>query len=115
MTDSTSDRGRFGWHLYALSFAALFLELMLIRWVPAVVRLVAYYANLMLISSFLGLGIGAMLARWRFKRFNLLPAFVVLPMGLWLGCECASLVPPVDPREARFEYVPTTPTQNYTI
>ena len=43
--------------LFALSFTSLFLELMLIRWVPAVVRLVAYYANLMLISSFLGLGL----------------------------------------------------------
>ena len=30
-----------GWKLFALSFAALFLELMLIRWVPSVVRLVA--------------------------------------------------------------------------
>ncbi len=34
--------------------------MMLIRWVPSVCRLVAYYANLMLISSFLGLGIGAL-------------------------------------------------------
>jgi hypothetical protein len=50
------------WRLFALSFLALFLELMFIRWVPASVRLVAYYANLMLISSFLGLGVGAMLA-----------------------------------------------------
>jgi hypothetical protein len=48
--------------LFALSFLSLFLELMFIRWVPASVLLVAYYANLMLISSFLGLGVGAMLA-----------------------------------------------------
>ena len=40
-----------------MAFAALFLELMLIRWAPAAIRLVAYYANLMLISSFLGLGL----------------------------------------------------------
>ena len=43
--------------MFALSFTALFLELMVIRWVPSVVRLVAYYANLMLLSSFLGLGV----------------------------------------------------------
>ena len=49
-------------HLLALSFAAFFLELMVIRWVPCVIRLVAYYANLLLISSFLGLGIGAMVS-----------------------------------------------------
>ena len=45
------------WQMFILSFTALFLELMVIRWVPSVVRLVAYYANLMLLSSFLGLGI----------------------------------------------------------
>jgi hypothetical protein len=48
--------------LFALSFLSLFLELTIIRWVPGSVRLVAYYANLMLISSFLGIGLGAMLA-----------------------------------------------------
>ena len=45
--------------MFALSFTALFLEMMVIRWVPSVVHLVAYYANLMLLSSFLGLGAGA--------------------------------------------------------
>ena len=44
--------------LFAMSFIALFLELLLIRWAPSVVRLVAYYANLLLVSSFLGLGLG---------------------------------------------------------
>lgn len=44
--------------LVALSFLSLFLELTIIRWVPGSVRLVAYYANLMLISSFLGIGLG---------------------------------------------------------
>jgi hypothetical protein len=48
--------------MFALSFTALFLEMMVIRWVPSVVHLVAYYANLMLLSSFLGLGAGAMAA-----------------------------------------------------
>ncbi|HEY9507438.1 MAG TPA: hypothetical protein VIQ27_15820 [Gemmatimonadales bacterium] len=51
--------------LFALSFLALFLELTIIRWVPGSIRLVAYYANLMLISSFLGLGLGSMLAERR--------------------------------------------------
>ena len=39
-------RRRRGLELFCLSFLALFLELMLIRWAPAVVRLIAYYANL---------------------------------------------------------------------
>ncbi len=53
-TDSHVAQRR-GLELFCLSFLALFLELMVIRWAPAVVRLIAYYANLILISSFLGL------------------------------------------------------------
>jgi len=34
---------------------SLFLELMVIRWVPSVMKMVAYYAKFMLISSFLEL------------------------------------------------------------
>src|SRR2546423_218014 len=66
---------RSGWQLFMLSFAALFLELMVIRWVPSTMRFVAYYANLMLISSFLGLGIGAMLAG---RKWNLFAWFAPL-------------------------------------
>jgi len=61
------------WHparLFLASFLALFLELLLIRWVPSVVRVVAYYSNLMLLSSFLGLGCGSLIAArgWRVYR-----------------------------------------------
>ena len=68
--------------LIALSFTALFLELMVIRWVPSAVRLVAYYANLMLISSFLGLGIGALVARHRRSLFGWLPLLLLLLAAL---------------------------------
>src|SRR5262245_2719957 len=85
--------------LFALSFAALFLELMLIRWVPAVVRLVAYYANLMLISSFLGLGLGALMARRR-DMFRWFPALLVIDVGALLICQHTVL--PVSTSEARF-------------
>ena len=83
-----------GLRLFGLSFTALFLELMVIRWVPSEVRLVAYYANLMLVSSFLGLGLGAMvtsrgwaLFRWfapllaGYVLFLLFPSIVEL-LGL---------------------------------
>jgi predicted membrane-bound spermidine synthase len=62
--------------LFALSFLSLFLELMMIRWVPGAIRLVAYYANLMLISSFLGLGLGAMLAKRRANLVRWFPALL---------------------------------------
>jgi predicted membrane-bound spermidine synthase len=62
--------------LFALSFLSLFLELTIIRWVPGSVRLVAYYANLMLISSFLGIGLGAMLAERGRRLVRWFPALL---------------------------------------
>lgn len=54
--------------LFVASFLALFIELMLIRWVPAYERVLAYFTNFVLIATFLGLGLGVMLAgrgrRW---------------------------------------------------
>lgn len=64
--------------LFALSCLALFLELTVIRWVPGSVRLVAYYANLMLISSFLGIGLGAMLAERDGKFVRWFPALLAI-------------------------------------
>jgi SAM-dependent methyltransferase len=61
---ATSDR-RLTIELTAASFVVLMLELTLIRWIPTQVRVVAYYPNLVLISAFLGLGIGCLLTRQR--------------------------------------------------
>jgi spermidine synthase len=47
------------------SFVVLFLELALIRWLPCQVRVLAYFPNLILISAFLGLGIGCLRAQKR--------------------------------------------------
>jgi len=44
------------------SFIVLFQELALIRWLSAEVRVLAYFPNVVLISAFLGLGIGTMRA-----------------------------------------------------
>jgi hypothetical protein len=73
--------------MFALSFTALFLEMMVIRWVPSVVHLIAFYANLMLLSSFLGLGVGAMVARKeKWPLFGFFPAFLALEIGTLLLC-----------------------------
>jgi hypothetical protein len=90
-----------GLRLFALSFAALFLELMVIRWVPAVVRFVAYYSNLMLISSFLGLGLGAMMARRKWNLFGWFPTLLLLNIGSLLLCRHIVHMPTGD-AEARF-------------
>ncbi|MCK9555113.1 hypothetical protein M0R36_04785 [bacterium] len=46
--------------LAAVSFIVLFQELALIRWVAGQVRVIAYFPNLILLSAFLGLGLGCL-------------------------------------------------------
>src|SRR5437899_1669426 len=65
-------RSRVAGRLFLASFLSLFVELSLIRWIPGTVHVVGFFTNLVLIASFLGLGVG--LARpalvsdsvWRF-------------------------------------------------
>lgn len=45
--------------LFLASFAALFMELALIRWIPGLVHVVGFFANLVLIACFMGMGLGA--------------------------------------------------------
>jgi SAM-dependent methyltransferase len=56
------------------SFLVLFLEVALIRWMPAYIRLLAYFSNFILLASFLGIGIGCLLASRRSRLFALFPA-----------------------------------------
>ncbi len=74
------------WGLFLASFIALFLKLLLIRWVPSIVRVVGYYGNLMLLSSFLGLGCGVLLSHRRLELQKwfapLLFLFVLCLLGL---------------------------------
>ena len=51
-------RSAAGRNLFLASFLSLFLELALIRWIPGTIHAVAFFNNLVLISCFLGLGIG---------------------------------------------------------
>ena len=58
----SSDHGsilKCGLELGTASLLVLFLELVLIRWLPTQVQVVSYFPNLVLIAAFLGLGIGA--------------------------------------------------------
>lgn len=90
-----------GLRLFGLSFTALFLELMMIRWTPAVVHFLAYYGNLMLISSFLGLGLGAMLAGRKVRIIGFFPAVLLLYLE-GLALSQAFLAAPRVAAEARF-------------
>jgi spermidine synthase len=46
------------WPLFLVSFATLYVEVMLIRWLGTEVRVFAYFQNLILIACFLGFGLG---------------------------------------------------------
>lgn len=55
--------------LLTASFIVLFQELTLIRWMAGQVRVLAYFPNLILLSSFLGLGLGCLRAGRRPLRW----------------------------------------------
>jgi spermidine synthase len=76
-----SDKRGAAWPLFLISFLVLFLEVALIRWMPAYIRLLAYFSNFILLASFLGIGIGCLLAPLRtnlLRWFPLLQAVLVI-------------------------------------
>ena len=58
---------------FLASFLVLFLEVALIRWMPAYIRLLSYFSNFILLASFLGIGLGCLLAPARFRLFKWFP------------------------------------------
>ena len=71
--------------LFLTSATLLFVELLLIRWIPANVRYVGFFSNFLLMASFLGIGVGILLGRkgWRlpFSPFTWL-LFIVVALVL---------------------------------
>jgi hypothetical protein len=65
--------------LAAVTFAILVLELAMIRWLTTQIRVAAYFANLVMLAAFLGMGLGVGLARHaaRLARWSL-PALAVV-------------------------------------
>jgi tRNA1(Val) A37 N6-methylase TrmN6 len=71
--------------LFQASFSILFLELVLIRWVPSYMRLFGYFTNFVLLGSLLGAGIGILThrgARLRLPSFPIL-LLVLVAIVLW--------------------------------
>ena len=58
--------------LLLTSATLLFVELLLIRWVPANVKYIGFFSNFLLMASFLGIGIGILLGRTE-RRLPLSP------------------------------------------
>jgi spermidine synthase len=75
--------------LFLASVAALYAEIMLIRWISTEVRIFAYFQNLALITCFLGFGLGCYLSSYRKNTiFSLmamaaLVVFVKAPLENW--------------------------------
>src|SRR5438309_2423598 len=63
------------WQLAMWSLLAIFLELLMIRWISSEIRVFAYFKNFVLIACFLGFGLGCYLCR---RRVNLL--LIVVPL-----------------------------------
>jgi len=66
--------------LFLVSFLILFLELTLIRWIPAYAKLVSYFTNFILIACFLGMGLGCLAASWRISFLGATPGLVAAVM-----------------------------------
>ncbi|MBI2985242.1 MAG: hypothetical protein HYY45_00600 [Deltaproteobacteria bacterium] len=64
--------------LFIVSFLSLFFEMLLIRYIPSQVRIIGYYTNFVLIASFLGLGAGCLLARYKIRVLNFFPIFFLV-------------------------------------
>jgi SAM-dependent methyltransferase len=62
--------------LFVVSFLSLFLEITMIRWLPSQVRVLSYYANVALLSAFLGLAVGCLAADRTRVRFAWFPAIL---------------------------------------
>lgn len=83
--------------LAGYSFLILFFELALIRYLPGYVRIVGFYANLVLIAAFLGMSVGLLRAAQADKlRWLAVPVFIVLFAVVVLFSN-VTVQPPTDP------------------
>ena len=86
--------------LFLTSATLLFVELLLIRWIPANVVYVGFFSNFLLIASFLGIGLGIILGR-QGTRLAVSP-FTLLLFGLVVLALGAQLNIQVDPGDQIF-------------
>jgi hypothetical protein len=68
--------------LFLASFLMLFVELVLIRWAGAYVVYLSYFANFILLGSFLGIGVGFLRAHKEPDLFRWAPILLSLFVGL---------------------------------
>jgi SAM-dependent methyltransferase len=76
MKVSSTGLSKTSWDLMLISFISLFLELAIIRWLSAEIRIFAYFKNLPLMAAFLGFGIGFMLHQKSEQLFFWFPRLI---------------------------------------
>jgi hypothetical protein len=83
--------------LFLTSGTLLFVELLLIRWIPANVIYVGFFSNFVLMASFLGIGLGILLGRAR-PRLPMSPFALLLlgVVGLVMGAQLNLQLDPAD-------------------
>src|SRR3989344_3598743 len=64
--------------IFITSSLILYLELALIRFIPAYVRYLGYFTNIILLGVFLGIGLGCLLAKKRLNFFILFAPLLLL-------------------------------------
>lgn len=87
--------------LFLLSFFILFLELTLIRYIPANIRLVGYFTNLILLASFLGMGIGILLSSRKINLINFFPITLLILVALPVLFKADTVI--ISPQELFFQ------------
>ncbi|MBN1353637.1 MAG: hypothetical protein JW994_03080 [Candidatus Omnitrophica bacterium] len=68
-----SDQKYNGIYLFLISFVILFFELVCIRWIPAYIRYMGYFSNVVLLACFLGIGTGCLVAQKKVNLINFFP------------------------------------------
>lgn len=79
--------------LFLVSFGLLFLELACIRWMPAHLRMLAFFSNFVLLACFLGMSLGLIRSQrpWLFPwTLPMLAGVAAIPWGLDLGIRLES-------------------------
>ena len=78
------------WFLFVVCFASLYWEILLIRWLPSELPLLGYFKSLVILASFLGMGMGCLAyERFRVQPRVLISAFLLgvclIAYTVWLG------------------------------
>lgn len=98
-TSPTNPRRQAALAIFLASFLILFLELGLIRWIPAHVRVVSYFSNLVLLACFLGMGIGCLLVHVKWPLVRAAPFLFLLLLGMTRYFQDQIILPTVEDQQ----------------